>query len=151
MLVGDLMTRDPKTCAPDDSLEAAARILWDEDVGVVPVVLDGRAVGVVTDRDACMAAYTRGRPLREIPVFVAMSKVLHAVRPDDRVEEALRVMRERQVRRLPVVDPHGRLLGLLSATDLLLGVTVGEVAAQDVVDALAAISQPRTAPSGPVA
>lgn len=143
MLVGHLMTRDPKTCAPDDSLDVAARLLWDHDVGVVPVVLDGRTVGVITDRDVCMAAYTQGRTLRELPVYLAMSKDVHVVRPDDDVVDALRLMRERQVRRLPVVDERGALRGILSATDLLLEASVGDLAAQDVVDALADIGRPR--------
>lgn len=143
MLVGHLMTRDPRSCAPDDSLDVAARLLWDHDVGVVPVVLDGRTVGVVTDRDVCMAAYTQGRPLRELPVHVAMSRAIHAVRPDDDVARAMQVMRDERVRRLPVVDERGALRGLLSITDLTLEASVGDLAAQDVVDTLAAIGRPR--------
>lgn len=144
MLVSQLMSREPRTCAPEDSLDDAARILWDQDVGVVPVISGALTVGMITDRDICMAAYTQGRPLREIPVSTAMSKELHVAHPNDALVVAMRTMRERQVHRLPVVDEEGELQGLLSINDLTLDAAFGgDVAAQDVVETLASIGQPR--------
>lgn len=143
MRVDELMCREVRACDAQDSLEAAARILWDNDVGVAPVLRDGRVVGALTDRDICMAAYTQGRPLREIPVTTAMSKELYVLHPEDQLVDALRSMRERKVRRLPVVDDEGRLLGMLSMNDLVLEAAAGGLSAHEVVAALAAIGEPR--------
>lgn len=123
MKVEFFMTKDPRTCTAEDALAAAARIMWEHDCGCVPVVAgpgSRRLVGVVTDRDVCMAAYTQGRPLWEIPVRAAMSSEVWTCHPDDTLKDAVRVMRHRQVRRLPVVDGQGHLLGLLSLTDVAL-------------------------------
>jgi CBS domain-containing protein len=123
MKVEQLMTKDPRTCTAEDALSEAARIMWEYDCGCVPVVTgegSRRIVAVVTDRDVCMAAYTQGRPLWEIPVRAAMSSEAWTCHPDDALKDAVRTMRHRQVRRLPVVDAQGHLLGLLSLTDVAL-------------------------------
>ena len=119
MRVCDLMTQGVATCAVTDDLAEPARVMWEKDCGCVPV-LDAarRVVGMLTDRDVCMAAYTQGKPLREIRVSSAMSKALHACHPDDMLEEAVETMRREQVRRLPVVDETGLLVGLVSLNDL---------------------------------
>ncbi len=145
MLVDDLMTPDPAVCSPDDALEHAARLLWDHDVGVVPVVRDGVPVGMLTDRDICMAAYTQGRPLRELSVASAMSKEVVVVRRGDPVDDALRLLRERQVRRLPVVDAAGKLAGILSLCDLVHATACGALPAEELAHALAAITTARVA------
>jgi CBS domain-containing protein len=150
MRVKQLMSRHPRTCSPEDSLAAAARILWEQDVGVVPVISGARIVGMLTDRDICMAAYTQGRALHELRVSSAMSKELHTVRSDDSLDDAMRLMRERQVRRLPVVDDDGAVQGLLTISDLTLHAAFGDdVAAQDVVETLASITQPRGGAAAP--
>ncbi len=119
MNVEQLMSRNVKTCFPHDTLEIAARSMWENDCGVLPVVdLEGRPVGMITDRDICIAGYTQGVPLWEIPVSVAASKTLFSVRPTDSVQAAAEIMRTRQVRRLPVTDGEGKLVGLLSLNDL---------------------------------
>lgn len=117
------MSRSVGTCRPDDSLETAARIMWDRDCGVVPVtVADGdggdRVVGIVTDRDVCMAAYTQGRPLADIPVSCAMSNDLRTCGPRDSIRGALRIMATCQIHRLPVLDDRRRLVGLVSLADV---------------------------------
>jgi CBS-domain-containing membrane protein len=76
-------------------------------------------VGVVTDRDVCMAAYTQGKPLRAIPVTVAASRSVHSVRPDAAVEVAEAVMKMHRIRRLPVLDIGGNLVGMLSLADIV--------------------------------
>lgn len=120
MKVQDVMTGAPCSCKPTDALVVAARIMWEDDCGCVPVVDDhGALVGMVTDRDACMAAYTRGRRLDEIQVGSVMARQLCSCSPEDSLSEAERYMQEYQVRRLPVVDAHNRLVGVLSCNDLI--------------------------------
>jgi CBS domain-containing protein len=144
MRVQEVMARDPKTCRANDTLVAAARILWDHDCGCVPVVDDqGRPVGIVTDRDACMAAYTRGRRLDEIAVHGAMARTLFTCRADDGLAQAVALMQQKQVRRLPVVDERGRLCGVLSIADALRAAVVGRDLQAPVLGALAAIAAPR--------
>jgi CBS domain-containing protein len=119
-LVKDLMTRSVHACHPNDSLEIACRIMWENDCGSVPVVDDGlRVRGMITDRDVCMAAWNQGRPLKEIPVGTACSSDLVCCLQDDPVSEAERLMMRHRVRRLPVTDPYGRLLGVLSLSDII--------------------------------
>ncbi len=122
--VRDWMQADVGTCTSDDVLSTPARIMWERDCGCVPVV-DGNGsaqlVGVITDRDICMAAYTNGARLAEIRVNDAMAHEVHSCSVDDSVAEAERLMRAAQVRRLPVVDRDGRLRGILSLADLAEG------------------------------
>ncbi len=118
--VADVMTRDVATCAPDATLADAARIMWDHDCGFVPVVaFPGRRVeGVVTDRDACMASLTQGKALVDLPVSVAMKANVVTVKEGAPLGQAQALMREHQIRRLPVVDAHGRLVGVISLNDV---------------------------------
>lgn len=119
MRIEKIMHRPVVTCHVDDHLGKAARLLWEQDCGVLPVVDGtGRVVAMITDRDICMAAYTKGLPLEAIQVRSAMSKQLYSCHPDDPVFEAEKRMSEKQVRRLPVVDGQGRVLGILSLNDL---------------------------------
>jgi CBS-domain-containing membrane protein len=114
------MTRTVRACAIHDTLNAAARIMWDHDCGCAPVVdAHGRLAGIVTDRDVCMAAYTQGVPLAAVPVERAMSaRVISCARGDD-LDTAHRLMRTHLIHRLPVVDTRGHLLGILSLSDLV--------------------------------
>ena len=115
------MTRDVRTCTITDSLNGAARIMWDHDCGCAPVVdAHGKLVGIITDRDICMAAYTQGSPLDAIPVARVMSgaRVISCSRGDD-LETAHQLMRTHEVHRLPVVDTRGRPIGILSLSDVI--------------------------------
>lgn len=107
------------TCGPRESLRRAVQLLRERDCGAVPVVEDGAVVGMLTDRDVCLAAWRGGRPLSELTVATAMSRPPHGCGPDDELGEALGVMRRHQVRRLPVLDDAGRLVGLLSQDDVI--------------------------------
>lgn len=120
MKVADLMTRDVRACGIQDSLNAAARIMWDHDCGCAPVVdAHGKLAGFVTDRDICMAAYTQGTPLEAIPVERVMSpKVISCARGDD-LDTAHRLMRTHEIHRIPVVDSRGRPIGILSLSDIV--------------------------------
>ena len=123
MNVGQLMSRQIRTCRPDDSLNHAAQIMWETDCGCVPVVQEDdrehpRLVGIVTDRDVCMAAYTQGKPIGEIPVTSIMQRDLATCVATDPIGVALSILRTRQLRRLPVVAGDSELVGLLSLADL---------------------------------
>jgi CBS domain-containing protein len=119
MNVEKIMNRKVKACHPHDSLNDAARIMWDEPCGAVPVVDEqSRPIGFLTDRDVCMAAYTQGKPLAALQVEGAMARNVVSCSADDDLRSAAQVMRKHRVRRLPVVDRNGALLGLLSLDDL---------------------------------
>jgi CBS domain-containing protein len=119
MKVQDLMTMEVGTCRAFDGADRGAQIMWERDCGAVPVLdQEGSVVAMLTDRDLCMAAMTQGRALSEIRVSSAMSRNLWSCRADDDLSQAEAVMRARKVRRLPVVDAGGKLLGILSLSDL---------------------------------
>lgn len=150
MRVQELMTLAPWTCRATDSATIAAQMMWDRDCGIVPVLgEDGHLAGVVTDRDLCMAAYFQDRPLSQISVASAMSSDVFTCRPGDPVSDAERLMRQKQVKRLPVVDDHGWLAGMLSLSDVAQAVKrnggLREKAAggEDLLETVAAVSKPR--------
>jgi CBS domain-containing protein len=119
MNVKDVMTKQVRSCRAGDALSTAAQIMWDHDCGCVPVVNDKEEViGMVTDRDLCMAAYTRNELLGSMTVGSVMSQQIHACAPEDSVEAAEQIMRQHQIRRLPVLGFEGQLLGILSINDL---------------------------------
>jgi CBS domain-containing protein len=116
--VETLMSQEVRTCRPTDSLHFAARLMWDHDCGCVPIVDENLVIGMLTDRDICMAAYMQGRSLPELTVEGAMSKHVYFCHPDDLLSEAEQIMAGHRVRRLPVLDKGGRLVGILSLSDL---------------------------------
>ena len=148
MQIRDVMVRDVKTCSGTDSLNRAAQIMWEHDCGVVPVVDDdGRVIGIVTDRDACMAAYTKGRAFAQIGVEEVMSRDVISCRPTDGVAEVEKMMQKRRVRRLPVTDPQGFLKGIVSLNDLARRAaarvkSTDPIALAEVAETLAAVCRP---------
>jgi CBS domain-containing protein len=149
MKVNEVMTREVWTCRADDTANRAAQIMWEKDCGCAPVVdADGRLVGMITDRDVCMGAYTQGRALGEIRVADVMSKDVHSCGSDATIDYAEKLMREHRIRRIPVVDFAGRPMGLLSLDDLALEVgragTKKELKVEDVALTLAAVCKPRS-------
>lgn len=152
MEVEKLMTHDVAVCAPTDSLNIAARIMWERDCGCVPVVdSDMRPVGIVTDRDACMGAYTQGRSLHLIPVQNVMNKPVLSCAPDDDLTVAEKLMRDNRVRRLAVCDLDGKLVGLVSLSDIAreaererLSGAARPVRSAELAQVLGAVSQPRS-------
>jgi CBS-domain-containing membrane protein len=133
------------TCSPIDSLDQAARLMWEFDCGAIPVVdAEGVVAGIVTDRDACMAAYTQGKSLKDIPVAEAMARQVFCCRPDDSVQTVERLMEAKQIRRLPVVDAEKRPLGVISLGDIARCTTHHEDGAEGgVVRTLSEVSRPR--------
>jgi CBS domain-containing protein len=137
----DIMTRDVTVATRDTTLDEVARMMRDEDTGVIPVVeqgetpsdsvtevqrvpartnANGRLVGLITDRDIVVRAIAEGRDARATRAEEVMTSELHTVRPNDRVIEAIRRMGDKQVRRLPVVDREGNLRGIISMADIAL-------------------------------
>jgi CBS domain-containing protein len=119
MIVEDLMTWKAASVHPEQTLDSAAQLMWDCDCGAVPVVdEDARVVGIVTDRDICMATWSRGRAPGRISVAEVMSRGIFCCRPEDSIFGAEALMRANQIRRLPVVDRERRLVGILSLADI---------------------------------
>lgn len=150
MLVEQLMNRPAITCRPHDSCHVAAGLMWEHDVGVLPVVGDdGCVCGMITDRDICMGAYLRGMQLSEMQVCDVMARAVVVCRPGDPLGVAEKIMSQSQVRRLPVVDPNSHVIGVLSLNDLAReaeqegGRRRPDVSDVDVSRTLAAISHPR--------
>ncbi len=121
MKAKDVMTPNVQTCLPETSLATAAMMMWESDCGVLPVVdVSDKVVGMITDRDICMAAASQHRDPSTIAVAEVISGNAYTCQPDDDVREALKVMKEMRVRRLPVVDVEGNLQGILSMSDAVL-------------------------------
>lgn len=156
MKVRDVMVGEVKTCSSNDDLGRAAQIMWENDCGVVPVVeADEYVVGMITDRDACMAAYTRGLPLHAIRVGDVMSRQVKAVRPEEDAGAVTSTMRAQRVRRMPVVNALGRIVGIVSLSDLARRASKERIAGPkglglDVVaETLASVCQPWSAAAEP--
>ncbi len=116
--VQDLMTSNPKTIESGSSVVEAARIMRDEDVGIVPIVDGGRLVGTITDRDIAVKVVADGKDVQSTTVGPVASRDLVTVDPQQDLDEALRLMAQHQVRRLPVVEEDGRLVGILAQADV---------------------------------
>lgn len=148
--VHDAMRTRVHVCSPEDTLARAAQVMWDKDLGCLPVCGPGRRpLAMLTDRDICMAAFMQWKHLSEASVESAMSHSLFTCSPDDELVQAEETMRRYQVRRLPVVDEQGVLVGLLSLGDIARYVhhrssfSNGTPAQQRLAETLAAICEPR--------
>jgi CBS domain-containing protein len=151
MKVREIMTSEPVTCSPADLVTVAAARMWEGDCGLLPVVEEGRVVGVVTDRDICMGTALQGKDPRQVRVGDVCSKDVSSCGADDEVAMALAVMAENQVRRLPVLQ-DGKLAGVLSLNDAILEAeaAAGKEKApthEQVIGALQAVSAHRGLPA----
>ena len=121
MKVHEVMTKAPAYCRADTTLAAAAEIMWNHNCGFLPVVSPQESVvGVITDRDMCIAMATRNRLPDQVTVQEVSSVVIHSCQPDDDVRTAMETMADKKVRRLPVIDAAGKLEGILSVDDVIL-------------------------------
>lgn len=144
MKIREVMSSPAHTCQPQDSLERAARLLWDHDCGVLPVVdRHGRVSAAITDRDICMGALTRGERLADLRVADSMSGDVVTCRADEEVAVAAQRMAERQVHRLPVVDKEGRACGVVSLNDLAIAGQRDACVGTEAVRLLAAVCRHR--------
>lgn len=148
--VHDAMRTRVHVCSPEDTLARAAQLMWEKDLGCLPVCGPGRkVVAMLTDRDISMAAFVQWKHLAETTVESAMSRGIHTCSPDDEISRAEDIMRQHQVRRLPVVDAGGALVGLLSLGDIARYVwqnsprQSSNAAQQRLAETLAAICEPR--------
>jgi CBS domain-containing protein len=144
MKVRDVMAETPASCSMDTNLGTAVEILWTRNCGILPIVdSDQKVVGVVTDRDICIALGTRNRLPGEITVGEIASGNVFACTPDDEVHTALSIMAQGKVRRLPVISTEGTLKGLLSLDDVVMhsGPGKGEIPYHEVVAILKSIFQ----------
>jgi CBS domain-containing protein len=141
-----IMSPAVRACSPNDNLAAAAKIMWEANCGVVPVVDgQGKLAGMLTDRDICMSAYLSGEPIWKVSVSNAMSKEVFSCSTEDSVDRVLDVMRQRQVRRVPVVDAESRLVGIVALADVaryVQSLADSSAASRRLLDALAGISDP---------
>jgi CBS domain-containing protein len=140
---GDVMTREPVCCEPDDSIPRIAQLMKSEDVGAVPIVetKSGRKlVGIVTDRDIVVNVVAAGKTVENATARDAMTNSPVTCREDDDVSQAVARMAERKVRRIPIVDGSGTLRGIIAQADIATRVhrdeTTGEL--------VEAISEPGT-------
>ena len=124
MKISEIMTKNPRTVTPDTSVSEAARLMKEEDVGIVPVIEQvggaetrARLVGVITDRDITVRHVAENRG-GDAPVRDVMSGGVRTASPDDTVEQVLELMGSEQVRRVPIVDERGSLVGVVSQADL---------------------------------
>ena len=117
----EIMTNDVKWCRLGTNLADAAKLMWDTDCGVLPVVnAEGRVLGMITDRDICMACATKNRAPSEITVQDAVSGKTYRCKMSDDGHTVMDIMKREQVRRLPVVDEAGVLQGVVSMNDFIL-------------------------------
>jgi CBS domain-containing protein len=155
MRVKDVMTKEVACVRQGETLSEAARLMWDCDCGSIPVKEDGseRVVGMITDRDICMATWSRDRAPSTIGIAEVMASDLKFVTPDDSVSTAENLMRSKQIRRIPVLDEERQLVGLISLADIATqSQSFGERAENDLAPAavaatLANICRPRQQPS----
>ncbi len=116
--IRDAMTSNPKTVTSDQTVVDAAKIMQQEDTGVVPIVDGERLVGVLTDRDIAIQVVAGGKDPQSTKVTEIASRDLVTVDPQQDLDEALRLMAQHQVRRLPVVEEDGKLVGILAQADV---------------------------------
>ena len=116
--IRELMTENPKTVSSDATVVEAARVMRDGDVGLVPVVDSDRLVGTVTDRDIAIRVVAEERDPNTTTVRETASTELVTIDPEQDLDEALRLMAQHQVRRLPVVEEDGRLVGIVAQADV---------------------------------
>jgi CBS domain-containing protein len=147
MNIQEIMSKPAVTCRPSDTLNIAAQLMWQHDCGAIPVVNDDNSVvGMITDRDICMATYTRGSAPQAIQISDAMAKQVFSCHPDESLDAAERLMSDNQIRRIPVVDGDNRPVGLLSLNDIARYAASSRKKNgidREVTQTLAAICQPR--------
>ncbi len=118
MTCRDVMTRNPTCCSPSDTVEKVAQIMKSKDIGPVPIAEDGQLVGIVTDRDLAINVVAEGRDPRQTTAEEIMARNVITCEADDDIQSALEAMAQHQVRRIPVVDDDGRIIGVIAQADI---------------------------------
>lgn len=154
MHVWNVMHADVRWCTPGSTLAEAGRMMAEADCGLLPVVDDGRVVAVITDRDVCLALARRDRAPSSIAVREVMSREVHSCGVAEDLRAALARMRDKSVRRLPVLDDRRRLIGILTLDDVALAARAfdsggfGGPLYPDVAQTLQAICLTQATPQG---
>jgi len=147
MRISEIMSKPAVTCEAGDSLSVAAQAMSARDCGAIAVTGEhGRLVGMITDRDICMATHTRGVAPDAISVSDVMARRVTSCHADDSAAVAEGMMRDKQIRRIPIVDDAGRPIGMLSQSDLARNAASAprqNAVEKDFIHTMAAISQPR--------
>lgn len=150
MKVADVMTKPPAYCSPQTNVAAAVEILWRNNCGILPIVnSQEKVIGLITDRDICVALGTRNQLPSEITVSEVASGKVIACKPDDDLRGALATMAQAKVRRLPVIDAASKLQGILSMDDVVLRTETGtlkrdsELSFEDIVSTLKSVYAPQ--------
>jgi CBS domain-containing protein len=149
MRVKHVMTKNPTCCLTTDTTRKIAGIMRDERTGVVPVIdneQSQRIVGVVTDRDLCISVVAEGREPDAVTAEACMTTAVVTCSTSDSVDKATELMKENQIRRVPVVDGQGRVQGIVSMADL---VTRADLKMGETHDTLKKVSVPTSEPSKP--
>jgi CBS domain-containing protein len=149
MKVKHMMTKDPKHCLPSDTAQRAAAIMREEHAGIVPVVDDAQSlkiVGVVTDRDLCMNVVAEGLDPKTVPIERCMTTKVVSCTSNDSVDRVTELMRENQIRRIPVVGEQHELVGIVALADVVERATPK---ATQTHDTLKKVSAPTDDPSKP--
>jgi CBS domain-containing protein len=131
--ITELMTSNPRTIGQDQPVAEAAKMMRDEDVGLAPIVDGDKLVGTVTDRDIAIRVVAEGKDPQTTKVMEIASRELITIDPQQDLDEALKLMARHQVRRLPVVEEDGRLVGIVAQADIAEhapGKKTGEVVEQ---------------------
>lgn len=149
MRVIELMTGTPAYCRPDTNLGAAVELMWNYNCGILPVIDDDdKVIGVITDRDICIALGTRNKLSGKVVVSEVASPKVICCKPEDDVRSALASMAEARVRRLPVVNDQDKLVGIVSMDDVVTRMQLGrrpltvELSSEDVVRILNLVYRP---------
>jgi CBS domain-containing protein len=116
--ISEVMTSRPRTVTADSTVAEAARLMRDEDAGIVPITDGERLVGVVTDRDIAIKVAAEGKDAQSTKVSEIAARNVVTIDPQQDLDEALRLMAQHQVRRLPVVEEDGKLVGILAQADV---------------------------------
>ena len=138
MKISEVMTRNPEVVRPDATVQEAARKMDALNVGALPVCDGERLVGVVTDRDLAVRAVANGRDPNRTAVVEAMTPELVYALEEQGIDDAVELMREHEIRRLPIVDDRRRLVGIVALADLAT-----RTAAAMATEALEGVSKPR--------
>ena len=149
MKIKHVMTKDPTCCVPSDTAQRAASLMRGEQAGVVPVIENEQSqkiVGVVTDRDLCMNVVAEGRDPATTRVEECMTSAVVTCSSQDSVEKATQLMRENQIRRIPIIDEQRRLVGIVSMADI---VGRANVKTTETHETLKSVSAPSSEPSKP--
>ena len=149
MKIKHVMTKDPTCCVPSDTAQRAAKMMREEDTGVVPIIENEhsrKVIGVVTDRDLCMNVVAEGRDSRTTQVHESMTTTVVSCSPQDSVDKATELMRENQIRRIPVVDEQHQLVGIVAMADM---VGRADLRTTETHETLKTVSAPTSEPSKP--